>query len=95
MSTALRRHEISPSEEDEWSDIACRICAEPERERAFSEVVSLVRGMRWVKHLEEVQDAITILSTSRVIRNGVKVDGDRVEKVIARLCAFTDPDARD
>ena len=85
----VRTHELR-----EWSDIACSICNDPKRERSFSELVALVRGLRWIKDLEEVQDAITVLSNSRVIQGGSIVDKERVVKVITRLCAFTDPDAR-
>lgn len=90
MSLAM----LKKAEIDEWSDLACSICNDPKRERTFSEVVALVRGLRWAKDLEEVQDAITVLSKSRVVQGGSVVDQERVVKVITRLCEFTDPDAR-
>lgn len=86
--------DVFPQERADWVDQACRIASEAKKDITQSELISMVRGLRWIKETDEAQSALDVLAGSKVTRDGVRVDPKRVEEIISNLCKFTDPEER-
>lgn len=85
------RADVIPEDAQAWINRACAIASDAKSERTLSEVVSDVRGLRWIKDTDEAQSALDVLAGSKVTRDGTRVDPTRVEEIISKLCEFTDP----